>query len=293
MLRLFLILRRAVWASFGHSAFSTAKASAYSAILSIFPALLVVTTVLAVAPEGDSYRWEIRSAFAQVLPPDTMLLVQTYFQINHVRSVRLLWTAAFITLFAAMGVMLSLMDGFRRAYRLPHGTWGFWRERVVAFLLVPGTLVPMVFATTLVAFGHTIEHWMVENADHALRFYVLLGWRMIRWAIAMLTSIAVLTVIYHFGVPHKRGWRSVLPGAILGTLTWFFVTLAFGWYVTRLGGVRVAGRRRGHADLAVHGRDQHSYRLRIQCAALSHSRDRRRIRTESGIDLTEANPQPI
>jgi membrane protein len=233
MLRLIHTLRRALWAAFGHGAFTTAKAAAYSAILSIFPALLVVTTVLAVAPEGENYRWEIRAAFMQVLPADTMALVQTYFQINHVRSVRLIWTSSFITLFAAMGVMMSLMEGFRRAYRLPRGTWGFWRERVVAFLLVPGTLVPMVFATTLVAFGHVIEHWMVENADHALRTYVLLMWRMIRWAIAMLTSIAVLAVVYHFGVPHKRGWRSVVPGATLGTLTWFLATLAFGWYVTR------------------------------------------------------------
>jgi membrane protein len=233
MLRLFYHLRRAAWAAFGHSAFSSAKAAAYSAILSIFPALLVVTTLLAVTPQGDNFRGEIRSAFAQVLPPDTMVLVQAYFQINHVRSVHLIWTASFVTIFAAMGAMLSLMEGFRRAYRLPRGVWSFWRERTIAFLLVPGTLVPMVFATVLVAFGHSIERWMVDNAEHVLRSYVLLLWRMIRWAIAMITSVAVLTVIYHFGVPHRRHWRSVLPGATLGTLTWFLATLAYGWYVTR------------------------------------------------------------
>ncbi|MBT9332161.1 YihY/virulence factor BrkB family protein [Paracidobacterium acidisoli] len=233
MLRLFDHLRRAALASFGHSAFSTAKAAAYSAVFSLFPALLVVTTLLAITPEGGSFSGEIRAAFAQVLPPDTMYLVQAYFQINHTRSVHLIWSASFVTVAASMGFMLSLMEGFRRAYGLQRNVWSFWRERVVAFLLLPGTLIPMVFATLLVAFGHTIERWMVENADHVLRMYVLLVWRIIRWTIATCTSVAVLTVLYHFGVPHRRNWRTVLPGAALGTVTWFLVTLAYGWYVTR------------------------------------------------------------
>ena len=29
-----------------------------------------------------------------------------------------------------------------------------------------------------------------------------------------------------------RSWRSVLPGALMATVTWFLTTLAFGWYVT-------------------------------------------------------------
>lgn len=233
LLRIFDMLRRAMWKAFGHNAFTMAKAAAYSAILSVFPALLVFTTLLALIPDTDTTSGEIRSGFAQILPPDTMSLIQSYFQVNHARSVRLVWTASFVTLFAAMGVMMSLMEGLRRAYQLPRGSWGFWKERAIALALVPGTLLPMVFATFIVAFGHNIENWMIDNADHELRAYVLLLWRMIRWAIAVLTSITVLTVIYHFGVRHKRTWRHVLPGAVLATITWFLATLLYGWYVTR------------------------------------------------------------
>jgi membrane protein len=146
-------LRRATWSAFAHSSFTNAKAAAYSAILSLFPALLVVTTLLAFSPETDTFRGEIRAGFAQLLPPDTMSLVQAYFQTNRARSVHLLWTCVFITVGAAMGVMLSLMEGFRRAYLLPRAEWGFWRERAIALALVPATLVPMIFATVLVAFA--------------------------------------------------------------------------------------------------------------------------------------------
>jgi membrane protein len=232
LLWLWANLRRAAWNSFRHNAFTTAKAAAYSAILSLFPAILTGTTLLALSPETETLS-DIRSAFYDILPPDTMGLVQNYFQMNHARSVRLIWSATAVAVFAASGFMLSIMEGFRRAYRLPRGTWNFWRERVVAFGLIPITLVPMLFATLIIIFGHQIERWMIENADHNLRLYVLFMWRLVRWVIAMLTSVAVLAVIYHFGTPQTQNWRRVVPGALLGTATWFLITLLYGLYVTR------------------------------------------------------------
>ncbi|GGG99854.1 YihY/virulence factor BrkB family protein [Silvibacterium dinghuense] len=230
---LFHHLRRAAWSSFTHSAFTNAKAAAYSAILCFFPAMLVLTTLLALSPETDSFRGELRAGFAELLPPDTMSLVQSYFQTNHARSVRLVWTSSMVMTGAAMGMMLSLMESFRKAYRLPRGEWGFWHERLIALALVPGTLVPMIFASGLVAFGHLIELWMIDNADHSFRFYVILAGRILRWAISLATSVTVLGVIYHFGTPRRRRWRQVVPGAVLATATWFLATLIYGWYLTR------------------------------------------------------------
>lgn len=233
VLRHFHHLRRAAWEAFSHGAFSNAKAAAYSAILSLFPALLVVTTLLAFSPETDSLRGDLRMAFSSILPGDTMSLVQSYFQTNREQSVRIIAGAIFVSFAAALGANLSLMEGFRRAYRLRRGEWSFWKERIVALALIPGTLVPMIFATVLVAFGHSIERWMIENSNLDLRFYVIVLWRVLRWLIATVTSVAVLGVIYHFGTPGKRPWRNVLPGALLATVTWFVITLVYGWYVTR------------------------------------------------------------
>lgn len=232
-------LRRAAWEAFGHSILANAKSAAYSAILSIFPALLVATTLLAFSPETDTLRGDLRLAFSSILPADTMSLVQAYFQINYARSVRIVVTSIFVTFAAANGVMLSLMEGFRRAYRLPRGEWGFWKEHIIAVALVPATIVPMIFATILVAFGHSIEHWMIENSGYNLHYYLVVFWRAVRWLIAMATSVAVLGVIYHFGTPGKRPWKHVVPGALMATITWFLVTLVYGWYVT------------GHADYSV------------------------------------------
>jgi membrane protein len=63
---------------------------------------------------------------------------------------------------------------------------------------------------------------------------VLLFWRVVRWSVALVTSITVLTALYHFGTRRKEHWLWVAPGAIAGTLLWFPATLAFGFYVTRI-----------------------------------------------------------
>ena len=219
--------------SLSHDVFTTSKAVAYSAILSLFPALLVVNTLLALTPETGTATGEIRSILAQILPWDTMQFVQTYLLTSHAYSIRVIWSASSVATFGAMGLLLSLMEGFRRAYRLPKRTWGFWRTRAIAAALIPICMAPMFFATTIIVFGHQIEGWMIDNSDHELGLYVLVSWRMMRWTIAVGTVVAVMTVLYHFGTPRTHTWKCALPGAATATLTWFAATLIYGWYVTR------------------------------------------------------------
>ena len=213
---------------------NTAKAAAYSGMLMLFPALLVITTLLAQVPEGTTLVGEIRGAFEQILPADSMALLQSYVLSRRFHSNQLILSAAALTVFAGLGMMLSLMEGFRRAYRLPLEDWSFWGRRLRALLLVPIALVPLSLATLVVVFGHQIETWMIDNAGHELRHIVLVLWRFVRWSVALLTSVTVLAALYHFGTRRTEHWLWVAPGAIISTLLWFPATLAFGWYVTRI-----------------------------------------------------------
>ena len=219
--------------SLDHDVLGTAKAAAYSAILCVFPALLVLTAVIAVTPGSNSLRGEVRSALDEVLPTDTMNLAQAYLQYQHQRSVQVLFSAVLISVFAAMGVMMSLMEGFLRAYELDRKAWRFWHQHLLAIFLIPSCLVPMGAATLFVVFGHQIEHLMIEYANHEFRSYVLIFWVAVRWTIALVTCVGVLSVIYHFGTPHPNSWKWVVPGASVATVLWFLVTLLFGLYVTR------------------------------------------------------------
>src|ERR1700721_571672 len=225
--------RLALMTSLSHDLFGRAKGAAYSAILCLFPTILVLTTLLALTPESDSVRGEMRAAFAEVLPNDTMSLLHDYFTNQKARSEQVLSSAILVSLIAAMGMMLSLMEGFRRAYELPRREWSFWVERGAALIMIPLCLGPLAFATVTVAFGHQIEQWAIENSFHVLGPLVLFLWRIVRWSIGLATTIWGLAMIYQFGTPRRRAWMYVLPGASGAALVWFLTTLGFGFYLTR------------------------------------------------------------
>jgi len=227
-------LRKAVLLSLEHDVLNSAKAVAYSGMLALFPALVVLSALLAQAPEGTSLMGEVRGAFEQFLPDDSMSLLRSAMETRKLNSVQLIFSAAGLSVFAGLGMMLSLMEGFRRAYELPLDDWGFWRRRRRALLLVPIVLVPLSLATLILVFGRQFELWMIDNSAHELRHFVLFIWRMVRWAVAMLTSISVLGALYHYGTKRKEHWALVGYGALAATLVWFPSTLIFGWYVTRI-----------------------------------------------------------
>jgi membrane protein len=228
-------LRKAIWLAMQHDVLNTAKATAYSGMLMLFPTMIVVTALLAFVPEGTTLMGELRFTAEHFLPEDTMSLLLASIQNKRFASAQLLFAAIWLSIFAALGMMLTLMEGFRRAYRLPRSEWGFWQKRIRALLLVPMVHVPLALATVVLVFGHQIEHWMIDNSVHELRHAVLIFWRLVRWIIAAVTSVTVLGALYHFGTKRTEHWVRVMPGAIAATLVWFPATLAFGWYVTRVG----------------------------------------------------------
>jgi membrane protein len=228
-LRFFRLLRLAFWRAFQHDAFAVAKASAYSSILTFFPLLLVVGSVLAASRRTEAYLREISYAVGRILPAGSNTAV-AYLKGSSQRPVGFLISASLLTVWTASGVMISWMEGFRNAYELPK-IWGLVKERTIAFSLVILAGVPLMFATVLVAFGSRIEARILFHLNHEYSYLVLFMWTVIRWLIAALTSIAVIALIYHNAVTRTQPWHSVLPGATLATAVWFAATTLFGWYL--------------------------------------------------------------
>jgi membrane protein len=230
ILRFLRLLRLAFWRAFQHDAFAIAKASAYSSILTFFPTLLVLGAVLATSHRTEAYLREISYALGRILPTGSASAL-AYLKGNGTqRPVGLLITTALLTVWTASGVMISWMEGFRRCYELPK-IWGMVKERCIAFSLVILAGVPLTCATVFVAFGNRIETRVLFHIGREFGPAILVLWMIIRWTIAILTSVAVIALIYHNAVPRTQPWHSVLPGASLATGLWFGTTLLFGWYL--------------------------------------------------------------
>jgi membrane protein len=229
-LRLF---RRALWRSVENDQFTAARAAAYYSILTLFPALMVTAYVLASSERTAGILREIAGGIGEILPPGNKQAAMAYFE-QHQRPLFEIISASGITLFAASGALVSWMDGFVRTCRVPN-TWGGVKQRIIACGLVLLTFVPLMFATVLVAFGNQIETAMMDYTLHNnIREFgpvIILSWTALRWLIATITCVGVLSLIYHLGVPCRQRWHQVLPGSVLATLLWLLSTELFGWYV--------------------------------------------------------------
>jgi membrane protein len=222
-------LQLAVWRAFEHDGFTIAKASAYSCILTFFPALLVLGAVLASSQRFEIYVREISGVLGRMLPAGSTTAIG-YLRSKGDRPINFLITTSLLTVWTASGVVISWMEGFRKAYQLPQ-TWSLVKERAIACSLVVLAGMPMSIATILIAFGTQIENRALFYTGHRLGPLILLMWTGLRWLLAIFTSIAVIALIYHNAVPRTQRWHCVLPGASLATGMWFGATLLFGWYM--------------------------------------------------------------
>jgi membrane protein len=218
-----------------HDCINLAQSTAYSAMVSLFPALIVAAAVVSLLPDTAPLRFQLSAFFDRILPPDVSPLLEGYFvdAPHSPRSSHALIAAFVVSLIGASSVIATVMEGVRRANDLPENCWTFWQRRRRALLLVPLSLVPFLLATTLVVFGQFFTGWISVHLIPSARtpFYTVA--QIIRWAVALTASVVIVALIYHLGAPMRQSWKRVIPGAIVSTAMWFPSTLIFGWYVTR------------------------------------------------------------
>ncbi|MCZ2147753.1 MAG: YihY/virulence factor BrkB family protein [Bryobacterales bacterium] len=236
------LMQRAFVASYEDGCFGIAKGAAYSALLSFIPVLTALATIL-VQVNAQKVSSMISQFLFIAVPPGSEDLVQYSFTIRGERPVHLLVLATLLSIWAASGLMATLMEGFQAAYRLPSGR-PFLRQRLVAILLVFIAAAPVIAGSSLLVLGDRVEKWFlaalgVLPAGAQLRGWVLVAGIASRYVVA-LGAISVATAgMFYFGPNRRQQWRFVLPGALLSTALWLAVTILFAWYVRNIANYNV------------------------------------------------------
>ena len=229
------MLKRSLQAGAKHDSLNLARSAAYSAIIALFPALVVAGAAIALLPDAAPLKTNVGEFFDRVLPAPVFPVLTGYFQASSGSShtLRALVLAGVVSLGGASNVINTLIAGLLRAEDLHADVWGFWQRRGRALALVPLSLVPLLLATVLVMFGRWISLWLGDFLAAEVRgaFFALV--LALRWLVALAGVAGVTALIYHVGSPKRQSWLGTLPGAVMATLLWFLTTLTFGWYVTR------------------------------------------------------------
>ena len=211
----------------------TAKSAAYSALLSFFPLLATIATIL-VHVKADFVSRQLSGFLAEILPPGTHHLVFHYFAVSGKQPFFIPVTGMLVSIWAASGAIVSLMEGFRAAYRIPAGR-SFLHQRAVALLLVLSAAIPTLAASILILFGVGAERWLVQAVGLLPAGADLRGWVHVlgaatRYAIALAAIGSGAAILFRYGPNRPQRWSRVWPGALLATVLWFAATSLFGWY---------------------------------------------------------------
>ncbi|WP_433696640.1 YihY/virulence factor BrkB family protein [Nocardiopsis sp. CA-288880] len=201
----------------------------YYAILSLFPALLVLVSLLGLAgPEATRTLTENASA---VLPQDVSGLVTTAIE-NLQGSAGVAGLVGVISLAVALWSASGYIAAFMRAsnivYDVPEGrpVWKTLPIRVGVTLL-------LVVLMTLTVLAVAASGGVAERIGQLLGLgsTAVTVWGIAKWPVLLVVVAFMIALLYWASPNARRGFRWVSPGSLLAVVIWLLASLAFAFYV--------------------------------------------------------------
>jgi membrane protein len=210
---------------------------AFFAVLSVFPALLVLAAALGslevlVGHDLASRAEAVVVEFLQrVLTSDAGGAIDVVRQLFGQRRQGLVTAAS---LFALWGVTRSFATVIRaldlayavRESRKPVGRW------LTALGLALGSLVLTVVVLAMVVVGPLLGLGRSLADRLGIQGWLVGGWEWVRWPFAFALLVAWATTLYHLAPARRTRWRHDLPGALVAAVGWLAVSLGLGGYVS-------------------------------------------------------------
>ncbi|HLQ51698.1 MAG TPA: YihY/virulence factor BrkB family protein [Terriglobales bacterium] len=204
-----------------------AAALSYYSVLSLFPALILLSAVVAYLPVPDLFNQTL-VMMARFLPPDTMGLVRRVLAdvISPNRGTFLSF-GILGTLWAASGGFSAAIEALNVAYDVEDDR-PFWKTRPLALALAFITGILLLVALVTMIVGPRFGEWLAARV-HLSRLFILL-WPYLHWTIAVGFTVLAVEVLYFLAPNVKQRFLATLPGAVLSVGCWIGLSYLLGIY---------------------------------------------------------------
>ena len=210
-----------------------AAALTYYAVLSIFPALLAVVSILGLV--GSSAIQPMVDNLATVAPGAAKeILTGALKGLQQGGGAGVLFIVALAgAIWSASGYISAFMDASNAIYDIKEGRpiWKRLPLRIVITVLM--LLLLTVSAVAVVLSGPVAEQVgsLVGVGDSALAI-----WDIAKWPVLVLIVSFMFAVLYYSAPNVKQpGLGSVMPGGIFAVILWIIASAAFAFYVANFG----------------------------------------------------------
>ena len=209
-----------------------AAALAYYFVLSLFPALIFLSAVVAYLPVPDLFNQAL-ALMAHFLPADSMGLVRRVLgDVVTPNRGTFLSFGILGTLWAASGGFAAIIEALDTAYQVKDDR-PFWKTRplAVGLAFIIGTLV--LISLSVMVVGPRFGEWLAGRV-HLSGLFVLL-WPYIHWTIAVGFTVLAIEALYFLAPNVKQRFLATLPGAVLSVGCWIGLSYLLGTYFRHFG----------------------------------------------------------
>lgn len=209
--------------------FGLAAQLAYFFLLSLFPLLIFLATLVSFLPLSQP---EILGFVKDFAPTETFLLIET--NLNDILEKRngLLSFGILATIWSASNGINAIVKAFNHAYDVKESR-SFLVARGMSILLTFAMIFVIIVALLLPVFGKQIGMFLFSALGLSEEF--LSTWNALRWVVSSLILFTVFVGLYWIAPNKKFKCIRAVPGALFATIGWVLVSLAFSYYVSNFG----------------------------------------------------------
>ncbi len=213
-----------------------AAALTYYGLLSLFPALIALVSILGLFGDPQTTTTQITDIVTQIGPEsaaDTFSGPIESITSNQGAAGILFFVGLAVALWSASGYVGAFTRACNVAWETPEGR-PFFKLRPLQILITLAMVIMLALvALSLVLTGPIVEAvgGSIGIGDTALQI-----WDIAKWPVLLAVVVLMFSVLY-YATPNVKlpGFRFITPGALFAVVVWLIASALFAFYVANFG----------------------------------------------------------
>ena len=214
-----------------------ASSVAFYALLSLFPFLLLVLSILGRVSADEQDRAAILG-FVLTYFPRQFDFVTTQLDAFRQRQTALGIGGSVVMIWAALGFFGALTSAVNYAWKVK--PFGYWKHKLVSFLMLAAAGLLMAAGLVMLSARTLLLNRWFANAPLHFPALSVFGSLVVEW-MTTLIFVVVVGLLFYWVPNAKVRFRDVWPGAIVTGVLWRLALAGFGWYVRDMSRFSVHG----------------------------------------------------
>ncbi|MBI1183209.1 YihY family inner membrane protein [bacterium] len=204
-----------------------ASAIAFNFFIAIFPAMIVLFSLIPFVPI-DGLQEQIIQFFKGAMPSNAFEIINdTLNDLINTKRGGLLSVTTIITIYFAS-------NGFSALLAALDPTGSFWEQKLKSFALMFLVTILVIVAVGISVLFEVVYVFFEERIARLSTFETI-GFSALKWVLLISLTYFCVAIVFHVGTPKARRLHFFSPGASLSTISIMLISYGYGYYVDNFG----------------------------------------------------------